>query len=114
MAIMRSAGALLAASLICGAGVQFSVPAWGEAALSCGTPLEADGDWPTASPKEAGLDPTILCSLNEALDKSPEMNVHAVLVVRGGKLVYGDLPSRGRSGVGQEAGRHVPHASNAA
>jgi CubicO group peptidase (beta-lactamase class C family) len=103
MAIMRSAGALLAASLICGAGVQFSVPAWGEAALSCGTPLEADGDWPTASPKEAGLDPTILCPLNEALDKSPEMNVHAVLVVRGGKLVYETY----RAGEDQEWGKKL-------
>jgi CubicO group peptidase (beta-lactamase class C family) len=57
-------------------------------AISCGAPLEAEGEWPTGSPEEAGLDAALLCSLNEALDKSPEMNVHAVVVVRDGKLVY--------------------------
>src|SRR5688572_26296849 len=85
---LRSAGALLTASLIWGAGLQFPTPAWGESAISCGAPLEAGGEWPTASPEEAGLDPETLCSLNEALDKSPDTNVHAVLAVRGGRLVY--------------------------
>lgn len=88
MAIMRFGSVFVAASLICGADLQFPTPAWGEAAISCGGRLEADGEWPTASPEEAGLDPATLCSLNEALDKSPEMNVHTVLVVRGGRLVY--------------------------
>ncbi len=88
MAIMRFASVFVAASLICGASLQFPTLAWGEAAISCGAPLEADGEWPTGSPEEAGLDAAILCSLNETLDKSPDMNVHAVLVVRGGKLVY--------------------------
>ena len=86
MVMRRFASALLIA--ICGADLQFPTPAWGEAAISCGVRLEADGEWPTASPEEAGLDSATLCSLNEALDKSPEMNVHAVLVVRGGRLVY--------------------------
>jgi hypothetical protein len=87
MAIMRFASAFVAASLICGVSLQFATPAWGEAAISCGASLEADGEWPTGSPEEAGLDAALLCSLNETLDKSPEMNVHAVVVVRGGKLV---------------------------
>jgi hypothetical protein len=46
------------------------------------------GEWRTGLPEEAGLDAALLCSLNVALDNSPEMNVHAVLVIRGGKLVY--------------------------
>jgi CubicO group peptidase (beta-lactamase class C family) len=88
MEMMRFASVFVAASLICAADLLFPISAWGEAATSCGVRLETDGEWPTASPEEAGLDPAILCSLNEVLDKSPEMNVHAVLVVRGGKLVY--------------------------
>ena len=40
------------------------------------------------SPEQANFDPLTLCSLNEKLDKSPEMNVHAVVVVRGGDLVF--------------------------
>ena len=87
MGIMRLASVFIAASIIC-ADVQFPTLAWGQAAISCGLRLEADGEWPTASPEEAGLDPGTLCSLNEALDKSPEMNVHAVIVVRGGRLIY--------------------------
>ncbi len=96
---IRLASVLLVASAIGGAGLQFPAPAWGGAAISCGARLEADGEWSTGSPEEAGLDAGLLCSLNEMLDKSPEMNVHAVVVIRGGKLVYesyrtaGDLTS---------------------
>ena len=68
--------------------LQFAAPTWGGSAISCGAPLETGGEWPTSSPEEAGLDATLLCSLKERLDKSPEMNVHAVVVVRGGKLIY--------------------------
>ena len=50
--------------------------------------MEIGDGWQISSPEEAGLDAAVVCSLNEALDKSPEMNVHAVVVVRGGKLVY--------------------------
>jgi CubicO group peptidase (beta-lactamase class C family) len=85
---MRFASVLLVASAMCGAVLQIPAPAKAPATISCGAPLEADGDWPTGSPEEAGLDAALLCSLNEMLDKSPEMNVHAVVVVRGGKLVY--------------------------
>jgi CubicO group peptidase (beta-lactamase class C family) len=56
--------------------------------MSCGAPLETTDEWPTGSPEEVGLDAALLCSLNQELDKSPEMNVHAVLVARHGKLVY--------------------------
>jgi hypothetical protein len=83
---MRFAGVFLVASAI-GAALLFMSPSWGEAETSCSVPLET-GEWQTVSPEEAGLDATLLCSLNEALDKSPEMNLHAVVVVRGGKLVY--------------------------
>src|SRR5215510_14466162 len=88
MAFMRCASVIVAVSVTCGAGLQFPAPAWGETAVACGTPLEAGDEWPSGSPEEAGLDAAILCSLNETLDKSPDMNVDAVVVVRGGKLIY--------------------------
>lgn len=79
---------LLIAAVLAGAAFQFTAPAWGKTAISCGAPLETDGEWQTGSPQDVGLDPVLLCSLNEVLDKSPEMNVHAVVIVRGGKLIY--------------------------
>jgi CubicO group peptidase (beta-lactamase class C family) len=85
---LRFAKLLIVVLATIGSYLQFAAPTWGGAAISCGVPLEADGEWLTSSPEEAGLDAALLCSLNEKLDKSPEMNVHAVVVVRGGKLVY--------------------------
>ena len=70
-------------------------------------PLEATDDWPTASPEEAGLDSALLCSLNGTLDKSPEMNVHAVVVVRGGKLIYENY----RAGEDYKWGTKLGHTS---
>lgn len=84
----RSLSVLLVAAALNGAGFHLPAPAWEGEAVSCGAPLEADDDWPTALPEEAGLDSALLYSLNGTLDKSPEMNVHAVVVVRGRKLIY--------------------------
>jgi CubicO group peptidase (beta-lactamase class C family) len=79
---------LLVIAVIMAAAVQFPAPAWGEAETPCGAPRDAAGEWPTASPEAAGFDAALLCALGGKLDNSPEMNVHAVIVVRGGKLVY--------------------------
>ena len=65
-----------------------AVPARSDLAVSCGRPLESAGEWDVQSPEQAGLDPAVLCELGAKLDRSPEMNVHGVVVVRGGKLVY--------------------------
>jgi CubicO group peptidase (beta-lactamase class C family) len=86
--IMRSMNAFVVAAAACGVALHLSIPAWSETAPSCGAPLEANGGWQAGSLEEAGLDAARLCSLGERLDKSPERNVHAVVVVRGGKLVY--------------------------
>lgn len=85
---LRFAHVLFAVLTTIGGYLHFAVPTWGGTAISCGMPLETNGEWPTSSPEDAGLDGALLCSLNEMLDKSPKMNVHAVVVVRGGKLVY--------------------------
>jgi CubicO group peptidase (beta-lactamase class C family) len=85
---MRFASLLLVILATVGSGLQATLSAWGGAAMSCGEPLKGDGEWSASLPEEAGLDAALLCSLNERLDKSPEMNVHSVVVVRGGKLIY--------------------------
>ena len=85
---MRFAALLLVVLVTVGSGLQATVSAWGGAGISCGAPLKVDGEWSTSSPEEARLDAALLCSLNGRLDKSPEMNVHSVVVVRSGKLIY--------------------------
>jgi CubicO group peptidase (beta-lactamase class C family) len=76
--------------LIAGAIVDLlSPPAAAEtAAVACGAPLQVSQDWQTATSVEANLDEQVLCSLNQKLDASPEMRIHAVVVLRGGKLVF--------------------------
>lgn len=84
----RLASLSLVVAAICCAGLQFIPSARSEAAGSCGAPVEVDGGWQAATPRQAGLDAARLCALDEKLDATPEMNVHAVVVIRGGKLVY--------------------------
>jgi CubicO group peptidase (beta-lactamase class C family) len=85
---MQLLSVLLMAWAICGADLQISSPAWSAEPNSCAVPLKTSDGWLISSPEEVGLNGALLCSLNEALGKSPEMNVHSVVVVRGGKLVY--------------------------
>ena len=59
-----------------------------ETITSCGRPLDASGDWPVLSPEASGLDPTVLCALDGELDQSPVSDIHGVVVVRAGKLLY--------------------------
>lgn len=44
--------------------------------------------WPVATPHEVGLDADRLCGLDAFLKQRPDRNVHAVVVVRRGKLVF--------------------------
>ena len=46
-----------------------------------------DDGWPIASPEDVGLDGARLCGIAARL-KATEANVHAVVVVRRGKLVF--------------------------
>jgi CubicO group peptidase (beta-lactamase class C family) len=58
-----------------------------EATPPCGVPSGAGDGWATATAEDANLDPEKLCALDRKLDQ-PDLNVHGVVVVRGGKLVY--------------------------
>ena len=46
------------------------------------------GDWPTATPEEAGFAPDLAARLDAALEDDANAGLHEVVLVRGGKLVY--------------------------
>ena len=55
----------------------------------CGVPVARDDGWPVASLNEDKLvDRAALCGMADRLADSSDANVHAVLVARGGKLVF--------------------------
>jgi CubicO group peptidase (beta-lactamase class C family) len=77
------------------------VEAFSEGISQCGSPAVASDGWTVASQIESGLQPERLCALIAKLDASPQLNIHAVLIVRDGKLVFehyrrGDDQSWGR------------------
>ena len=48
----------------------------------------AEAEWPTATPEAAGFAPDLAARLDAALEDETLAGLHAVLVVRGGRLVY--------------------------
>jgi len=85
---IRSLYPLLFVVVLSCAGLQFSTSAWSKTETACGAPIAADDGWQAASPGPAGADGARFCPLDEILDKSPPLNVHSIVVARGGKLVY--------------------------
>jgi CubicO group peptidase (beta-lactamase class C family) len=71
------------------AGLLFatSAPGWGQTGPACGTPVALDDGWTIATPESVGLDTARLCAIAARL-KETEADVHAVVVVRHGKLVF--------------------------
>ncbi|MEH2514838.1 CubicO group peptidase (beta-lactamase class C family) [Bradyrhizobium sp. AZCC 1610] len=55
--------------------------------LACGSPTSIGDGWPTATPESVGLDGARLCGIAARLTAT-NANVHAVIVVRHGKLVF--------------------------
>jgi CubicO group peptidase (beta-lactamase class C family) len=78
---MRARVVALVAALALGA-----LPARAQQA-DCGTPAKIDDGWTLAKPEDAGLDRARLCGIAERL-KATNANVHGVVIVRGGKLVF--------------------------
>lgn len=54
----------------------------------CGTPAVLSDGWDVAIPDAVGLDPTTLCGIGPRFQAWTEADVHSVLVIRHGKLVY--------------------------
>ncbi len=64
-----------------------TLPASAQDSKICGTPVALNDGWTIASQAEVGLDPERLCQLDAVIAQWPKANVHAVVVVRNGKLV---------------------------
>jgi CubicO group peptidase (beta-lactamase class C family) len=58
------------------------------AAAECPTPPGINDGWEVASPATVGLDGDRVCGLGAKIDAQKEMDVHALLVARHGKLVF--------------------------
>jgi CubicO group peptidase (beta-lactamase class C family) len=58
-----------------------------QAPVACGTPNALADGWALDTPEHVGLDITRLCGIAERL-KGSDANVHAMVIVRHGKLVF--------------------------
>jgi CubicO group peptidase (beta-lactamase class C family) len=79
------------ASLLGGAALAplIALPVYADPPGGCGVPVARDDGWPVASVNEDKLiDRGALCRMADRLAASSTANVHAVLVARGGKLVF--------------------------
>ena len=61
--------------------------AQGQTGTACGIPNALDDGWTIATPESVGLDGTRLCAIAARL-KEMEANVHSVVIVRRGRLVF--------------------------
>lgn len=59
----------------------------GQRDLACGSPTALNDGWPTATPEGVGLDGARLCGIAAKL-AATNANVHGVVIVRQGKLVF--------------------------
>src|SRR5260370_40534647 len=64
----------------------FGAPASAEQAKVCGAPVALNDGWTLAAQADVGFDPAKLCQLDSFIAQWPEANIHAVVVVRNGKL----------------------------
>jgi len=75
---------MLAATAAAAQTQQFAT---GQRNLACGSPASIGDGWPTATPESVGLDGERLCGIAARL-KETDANVHAVIIVRHGKMVF--------------------------
>jgi CubicO group peptidase (beta-lactamase class C family) len=62
------------------------LPASAQDTKVCGAPVALNDGWTVAAQTDVGLDPVKLCDLDSFIAQWPEANIHAVVVVRNGKL----------------------------
>ncbi|HXP03104.1 MAG TPA: serine hydrolase [Stellaceae bacterium] len=78
----------LLARLIAIAVAIWSAQALAQTRPNCDAPAKLNDEWSVSRPEEQGLDPTLICAIGSRLDAWNDANVHAVVVVRHGALVY--------------------------
>jgi CubicO group peptidase (beta-lactamase class C family) len=67
---------------------QFSAYASAPAAARCGSATVLLDGWATATPESVGFEPRQLCAIGDAVRHGRLRNVHGVVVVRQGRLVF--------------------------
>jgi len=65
-----------------------ALPVYAGPADGCGVPAARDDGWPVASNEDKLIDRAALCGMADRLAASSDANIHAVLVARGGKLLF--------------------------
>ena len=73
-------------------------------------PVLADG-WKTGSADSAGLDPARLAALTQSVRSGPDSGVHAILIERGGRLVYEEYFTAPDQRWGRSLGRVTMNAA---
>ncbi|WP_197028234.1 serine hydrolase [Bosea sp. 117] len=77
----------LAAMLVAGLGLLAAT--WpGAADIPCGEAPDILDDWDVATPASVGFDPAALCAIGARLADPNAPNLHSLLVIRHGRLVY--------------------------
>lgn len=71
---------------------------------ACGEPIGGIDSWPVATPESVGLSKPALCPMVKWLAESTLDNVHAVLIVRHGKLVFEQYFTGDDEHLGSKAG----------
>lgn len=92
----------LAAALVLAA----TATAPGQTGVACGTPTALDDGWTIATPESVGLDGARLCGIRARL-REMEADVHAVVIVRHGKLVFEQYFSGYDEPWGQDGGQQT-------
>jgi CubicO group peptidase (beta-lactamase class C family) len=75
-----------------------------ESQADCGAPPAAEDGWQVAAPEAVGLDPATLCGIGPRFKAWTAADVHAVLVIRHGKLVYEQYFAGADERLGRPAG----------
>ena len=75
-------------SLIASAALAQNQMSLGQRNLACGSPAALDDGWTIAAPESVGLDGARLCGIAARLQGHASSHVHAVVIVRHGKLVF--------------------------
>jgi hypothetical protein len=69
-----------------------TLPAYADPSDACGVPVARDDGWSVASVTEDKLaDRAALCRMADRIAAASDGNIHSVLVVRSGKLVFRDV-----------------------
>jgi CubicO group peptidase (beta-lactamase class C family) len=65
-----------------------------EVASNCGIPSDVHDGWAMTSPDKQGVNPTLLCAMDDGISNGKLANVDDIVIIRHGVLVYERYYSR--------------------